>query len=126
MLAAIGASVTLGDLGWHVVMIASAVAGLWAFAVRAWVPESPYWLAPQGRREEARAVLRTLRTPAAVVLRPLLASAEPARYGTRQKVLRRRSEGPAVRVALRDALQDASPRAGRTCGADPDSVRCSA
>ncbi|MER7502668.1 MFS transporter [Nonomuraea pusilla] len=63
MLAAIGASVTLGDLGWHVVVIASAVAGLWAFAIRAWVPESPYWLAARGRQDEARAVLRGLSSP---------------------------------------------------------------
>jgi putative MFS transporter len=63
MLAAIGASVTLGDLGWHVVVIASAVAGLWAFAIRAWVPESPYWLAARGRQDEARAVLRSLGSP---------------------------------------------------------------
>ncbi|MEV0389535.1 MFS transporter [Nonomuraea sp. NPDC050643] len=63
MLAAIGASVTLGDLGWHVVVIASAVAGLWAFAIRAWVPESPYWLAARDRQEEARAVLRELGSP---------------------------------------------------------------
>ncbi|MFI6926950.1 MFS transporter [Nonomuraea spiralis] len=63
MLAAIAASVTLGDLGWHVVVIASAAAGLWAFAIRAWVPESPYWLAAQGRQDEARAVLRELGSP---------------------------------------------------------------
>ncbi|MEU4548521.1 MFS transporter [Nonomuraea dietziae] len=63
MLAAIGASVALGDLGWHVVVIASAAAGLWAFAIRAWVPESPYWLAARGRQEEARQVLRELGSP---------------------------------------------------------------
>ncbi|GAA4099969.1 MFS transporter [Nonomuraea soli] len=63
ILAAIGASVALGDLGWHVVVIASAAAGLWAFAIRAWVPESPYWLAARGRQDEARAVLARLGSP---------------------------------------------------------------
>ncbi|MFJ2248299.1 MFS transporter [Streptomyces sp. NPDC087862] len=36
----------------------SAVAGLWVFAIRAWVPESPYWLAAQNRHDDAAAVLR--------------------------------------------------------------------
>lgn len=60
ILAAIAASVLLGGLGWHVVVLASAAAGLWAFAIKAWVPESPYWLVARERQDEARAVLREL------------------------------------------------------------------
>ncbi|MGW2077441.1 MFS transporter [Streptomyces sp. NPDC001939] len=60
VLLAVGVTQALGDLGWHVVAIASALAGLWVFAIRAWVPESPYWLAEQGRHQEAAAVLRRL------------------------------------------------------------------
>lgn len=59
-LLAVGVTQLFGDMGWHVVVIASALAGLWVFAIRAWVPESPYWLAQQGRHDEAAAVLRRL------------------------------------------------------------------
>ncbi|MEU8245673.1 MFS transporter [Nonomuraea sp. NPDC048916] len=65
VLIAIGAALTLGRLGWRAVVVAGAVAGLWAFVIRAWVPESPYWLASRGRQDEARAVLRELGSPEA-------------------------------------------------------------
>ncbi|MEU2241168.1 MFS transporter [Streptomyces sp. NPDC018338] len=60
VLAAVGVTQALSGMGWHVVAVASALAALWVFAIRAWVPESPYWLAARGRHAEARAVLRKL------------------------------------------------------------------
>ncbi|GAA3467310.1 hypothetical protein GCM10018965_018620 [Nonomuraea roseola] len=55
MLAAIGASVALGDLGWHVVVIASAAAGLWAFAIRRGCrSRRTGWPRAGGRRRPAR------------------------------------------------------------------------
>lgn len=60
VLLAVGATQLLGGLGWHVVAVASGLAGAWVFAIRAWVPESPYWLAERGRHAEAAAVLRKL------------------------------------------------------------------
>ncbi|WP_031466558.1 MFS transporter [Sciscionella sediminilitoris] len=56
----IGVSQTLGPVSWRAVAIVAALAGLWAFAVLRWVPESPYWLAKQGRHGEAARVLRRL------------------------------------------------------------------
>ncbi|MFJ6425861.1 MFS transporter [Streptomyces hydrogenans] len=60
VLLAVGVTQLLGGLGWHVVAVASGLAGAWVFAIRAWVPESPYWLAERGRHAEAAAVLRKL------------------------------------------------------------------
>ncbi|MBN6041220.1 MFS transporter [Amycolatopsis sp. 195334CR] len=54
----IGVSQSLGTISWRAVAVVAALAGLWAFAVRRWVPESPYWLAQRGRHAEAAAVLR--------------------------------------------------------------------
>jgi len=72
VLAAVGATQALHGLGWRVVVIASGLAGIWIFAIRAWVPKSPYWLAAQGRHEEARGVLQRLgaRVPAGVEFAP--------------------------------------------------------
>ncbi|MFB7592456.1 MFS transporter [Streptomyces sp. NPDC056169] len=60
VLLAVAVTRFVGGLGWHVVAIASGLAGVWVLAIRAWVPESPYWLAERGRHEEAAAVLRRL------------------------------------------------------------------
>ncbi|WP_409464278.1 MFS transporter [Amycolatopsis sp. GA6-003] len=56
----IGVSQSLGTVSWRAVAVVAALAGLWAFAVLRWVPESPYWLARRGRHAEATAVLRGL------------------------------------------------------------------
>lgn len=56
----IGVSQTLGTVSWRAVAVVGAVAGLWAFAVRKWVPESPYWLAQRERHADAARVLRSL------------------------------------------------------------------
>ena len=72
VLAAVGTTQALHGLGWRVVVIASGLAGIWIFAIRAWVPKSPYWIAAQGRHEEARGVLQRLgaRVPAGVEFAP--------------------------------------------------------
>ncbi len=57
ILLAVGSTALLGAHGWRVVVFANALVGLWALAISAWVPESPYWLAARGRQREARSVL---------------------------------------------------------------------
>ncbi|NSC19940.1 MFS transporter [Streptomyces albus subsp. chlorinus] len=59
----IGVSQTLGAVSWRLVAVVAALAGLWALAIRRWVPESPYWLARQERHAEAVQVLRRLGSP---------------------------------------------------------------
>lgn len=57
MLLCIAVSQSFGEISWRVVAAVAAVAGLWAFAVWRWVPESPYWLVKKGRTAEARTIL---------------------------------------------------------------------
>jgi MFS transporter, putative metabolite:H+ symporter len=54
MLIAIGVTHALHNTSWHWVLAASSLAGLWALAVQALVPESPYWAAGKGDQRLAK------------------------------------------------------------------------
>lgn len=60
LLMAVAVTTVLAGFGWRWVIGFSAISVFWAIAVWRWVPESPYWLAEQGRTEEADDVILTL------------------------------------------------------------------
>lgn len=60
MLIAIGITHAFRHTSWHWVLAVSSLAGLWALAVRAGVPESPYWAAGNGDQELAKRSIRRL------------------------------------------------------------------
>jgi MFS family permease len=45
------------DTGWRVCFFSGAILGLFIFALRFWIPESPRWLMTHGRHEEAASLL---------------------------------------------------------------------
>ena len=51
------AAFTTDFIGWRGLFLVGLVPAAFTLVVRAWVPESPHWLASQGRRQEARASL---------------------------------------------------------------------
>jgi MFS transporter, putative metabolite:H+ symporter len=74
--------------GWRWVVLIGAAASMVIWILRLWVPESPLWLARQGRTEEAVKILRSLEAVNdATNKRPktrtnvLAAAAEPAKAG---------------------------------------------
>ena len=60
ILAALGTAALIGGHGWRWVIAVSALASLWGIVLYRVVPESPYWLARQGRNEDAHDVLERL------------------------------------------------------------------
>jgi putative MFS transporter len=54
MLFALAATSMLRSAGWHWILAASSLAGLWAFVVWKWAPESPYWAVGTGRQQMAK------------------------------------------------------------------------
>lgn len=94
ILLALGATVAFGSWGWRAVVLASAVACMWLFVIRAWVPESPHWLASKGRDEEAAVVLRKLGVEVAEGTR---FKSEEATSGNPIKLVQR----PLLRITVR-------------------------
>jgi putative MFS transporter len=60
LLVAVGITALLMDSGWRWIIGFSSLSGLWALALYKLVPESPYWLAEQGRLEDANHVISQL------------------------------------------------------------------
>jgi MFS transporter, putative metabolite:H+ symporter len=66
--------------GWRWVVLIGAAASMVIWILRLWLPESPLWLARQGRTEEALRILATFETAAGgAAVRPPSRAAAPAR-----------------------------------------------
>ena len=60
MLIAIGTVTLLRHAGWHWILAASSLAGLWAIVVWKMVPESPYWCVGKWQQQIAKQAIRQL------------------------------------------------------------------
>ncbi len=78
MIASSFAAFTTDVIGWRGLFMVGVVPAIFTLLVRAWVPESPHWLASQGRREEARSSLAwALQVPPSALLLPNAAPQQP-------------------------------------------------
>ena len=64
----------LGIDGWRWVVLIGAAASMIIWILRLWVPESPLWLARQGRLAEADQILRTLEAASGTAAHPVRAA----------------------------------------------------
>jgi putative MFS transporter len=64
----------LGIDGWRWVVLIGAAASMIIWILRLWVPESPLWLARQGRLAEAGQILRTLEAAGGATAHPVRAA----------------------------------------------------
>lgn len=85
----------LGIEGWRVLLLIGAVGAVFVIFLRRGLPESPRWLAAQGRTDDAEQALRHLADGAPVV--PI--TSEPVRYIT-NPVARLREKPYRARVAM--------------------------
>lgn len=60
LLVAVAVTAVLMNSGWRWVIGVSSLVGLWSLVIYKLVPESPYWLAENGRTEEANRVIAEL------------------------------------------------------------------
>lgn len=60
VLVAVGVTAGLSDMGWRVVLGVGSLAGFWALALWRFLPESPYWLASQGKLQKAESSIHFL------------------------------------------------------------------
>jgi putative MFS transporter len=78
MIAAAVAAFLTPSIGWRGLFLLGVLPALFTLLVRAWVPESPYWLAGRGRLKEARQSLAwALKVPAESLPMPVPVAAEP-------------------------------------------------
>lgn len=95
VLVAVAVTAVLMDAGWRWIIGFSSLASLWSFALYKLVPESPYWLAENGRTEEANSIINKLsHGKVTAITRPTIASSDPA--GSFFDIFRR----PATRVTI--------------------------